>query len=294
MVYKFFVPPTDPVVGWHKFICDGIVDHQDTRLVTSATQADFVIIGLFSQVSKKVLNDKERLIVVDYSDRPSRLIPANDCLLYFKRSVYDKETGNLFGAQVIPIGFPIKKEFLELRPESAATNRTLDLACFFESNYRDISWNNNRSRVARLLKRTFSDSRFRTQIGHVGQAGNLGRNVFQNSYQNALCESRIVVTCNPDLWEGDHRLYEALSSGALVMIDEMQTPLQNKFNDGEHLIYYRLDDLDDLLKKCFYYLEHEEERLKIAQCGYEYALKHHTYVSRIDEILSEIKKARLV
>ena len=291
-MYRFFVPNTDPVVGWHKFICDGISDHEDTRLVSSAAEADFVIIGLFSKVSQQILNEKDRLIVVDYSDRPSRLIPAQNCLLYFKRSIYDKESGNLFGAQVTPIAYPIKKEFLELRPKSAATERTLYLACFFESSYENISWNNNRSRVVRFLRSKFSGSDYNTQFGHVGEAGNAGRNVFQNSYQTALTQSKIVVNCNPDLWEGDHRLYEALSSGALVMVDEMQTPMRNKLIDGEHLIYYRLDNLDDLLQKCHYYLENEQERLKIAQCGYEYALKHHTYVDRIDEILSEIKKAR--
>ena len=42
---------------------------------------------------------------------------------------------------------------------------------------------------------------------------------FYHTYLSHLADSKIIVTCNPWSWEGDFRLWEALLSGALVMVD---------------------------------------------------------------------------
>lgn len=43
--------------------------------------------------------------------------------------------------------------------------------------------------------------------------------------------SKIIVICNPDNWEGDYRLFESLSCKCLVFSDKMITPVINNFID---------------------------------------------------------------
>ena len=47
-----------------------------------------------------------------------------------------------------------------------------------------------------------------------------------------MLPSKIVVTCNPTGWEGDYRTWEALTSGALILVDKMITPLINPLITG--------------------------------------------------------------
>mgnify|MGYP001288080589 CR=1 FL=1 len=46
----------------------------------------------------------------------------------------------------------------------------------------------------------------------------IGRNSIQMDYYEKMFHSKIVVTCNPDNWEGDYRTWEALSTGSLVFV----------------------------------------------------------------------------
>ena len=291
-MYKFYLPPTRPELGWYFFIRDGLQDHPNTQIVESPELADYIIVGLYSQFDLNSIDDPQRIIIVDYADVSARIIPASNCFLYFKRSVFDKPTGNLFANQVIPIAFPMKKDFVLGRPRNIGKDRKFDLACFFETSYADISWNKNRARVAEYLGNRFAKTKYKTHFGHIGNTGNVGRSTIQSDYQRALCESKIVVTCNPDTWEGDHRLFEALSGGALVMVDEMKTPMQNPLIHKEHLIYYDLNDLDSLFDQCIYYLENEAQRLNIAARGFVHGFTHHSYVHRIQQIVTAIDNKR--
>jgi hypothetical protein len=57
----------------------------------------------------------------------------------------------------------------------------------------------------------------------VGQASHSSRGSIDADYFAALRRSRVVLTANPSEWEGDWRLWEALASGALVLVDRMIT-----------------------------------------------------------------------
>ena len=59
--------------------------------------------------------------------------------------------------------------------------------------------------------------------------------------------------------------------------------------------YYRpglevacFDTPEDLVEKTIYYLEHDDERARIAERGYERTLREHTYVHRFAEIFGTI------
>ena len=45
-------------------------------------------------------------------------------------------------------------------------------------------------------------------------------------YLGLLSRARVVVTANPGAREGDHRTWEALASGAAVVVDRMFAPLE--------------------------------------------------------------------
>jgi spore maturation protein CgeB len=67
--------------------------------------------------------------------------------------------------------------------------------------------------------------------------------------------------------------------------------LKSFFEDGKHLVLYR--SLDEMVDKAKYYIEHDEEREKIAQAGYEHVIANHTIQHRVNVILNEFMKSRV-
>ena len=82
----------------------------------------------------------------------------------------------------------------------------------------------------------------------IGDTGG-HRKVVDTGYFSMMRRAQIVVTCNPANWDGDFRLFEALSSGALVFTDELHTPAPYPLVDGVHLVVYDNDDKADLHRK---------------------------------------------
>lgn len=81
------------------------------------------------------------------------------------------------------------------------------------------------------------------------------------------------------------RIWDILGSGGFLMTN-FQAELPLYFTEGEDLVCF--DGIDDLCEKTNYYLTHEDARLQIAKNGYEKVKKHHSYVDRIQTILSVI------
>lgn len=147
----------------------------------------------------------------------------------------------------------------------------------------------NRKRVLeRIEKKRITGQ---TQIGQYTR-GHMKRfnDPDMREYFRLLKRSRIVVTCNPYRWEGDHRIWEGLANGALMFIDKMYFPLSHPLVDGEHCIFYEIsnDGLEILSDKIDYYLSHRTTARKIATKGHEFAMKYHRTSNRIDEILEVI------
>ena len=82
------------------------------------------------------------------------------------------------------------------------------------------------------------------------------------------------------------RVFETLSTGSFLLTNWLPT-LGDLFEDGEHLVTYKT--LDEMVEKARYYLEHEDEREKIAKAGYDEFISKHTYQHRIEKILEIIK-----
>jgi len=135
------------------------------------------------------------------------------------------------------------------------------------------------------------DIKGKKQIGEFN-GGRMGRWLGHEmmDYFRMLKRSRIVVTCNPSKWEGDHRTWEAFANGALVFVDKIYTPLTHPLVDGEHCIFFDLSDhgLEILRKRILYYLDRTDKAERIARAGHEFTMKYHRASNRIDEILDVI------
>ena len=74
------------------------------------------------------------------------------------------------------------------------------------------------------------------------------------------------------------RIWDVLGSGGFLLTN-YQAEIPCYFTEGEDLVCF--DGVDDMRQKVAYYLEHEQERRKIAENGYNKVKQKHTYVNRL-------------
>ena len=271
-------------------IHQGLVNNSRVKLVNSERESDFVF--LFYYASGRCLSRKEfppeKTVLIDYHDKANWVCPI-ECLAYFKRSWVnriDKEGITVsvpisWPANFHPLMMAIMDEFI-IRED---LERDYALSC----SLRKVKRHYNRRKVLKLLE----GMRFRAKI-HIGEF-NRGTMFRFNApdmgdYFRLLRRSKIIVTCNPGKWEGDHRTWEAFANGALVFVDRTLTPLAHPFIDKEHCIFYDLSDrgLRTLREQIYYYLDRTDKAERIAHAGHEFAMKYHRSSNRIDEILEVI------
>jgi len=257
---------------------NGLITNPRVIISEDIEACDYIILDFRDLEQKKEYKYPEKTIIIDFRD--STDIYQNKCLMYFKRSmVYKPALSTIhYHRKIVPISYCIKLETLAFS-NVGYYDRDIDISIFFEPGN-----NSYRGRIATMIKERFSQ--YKIHVGVVGADGKTGRNSIQEEYYDKMFHSKIVVTCNPDNWEGDYRLFEALTSGALVMCDKMITPVIHPFLHGEHLIYYDRDHLEDLSDKITCLLENPEVRIQIANQGLNYVYEHHKPSDRIDEILS--------
>jgi spore maturation protein CgeB len=85
------------------------------------------------------------------------------------------------------------------------------------------------------------------------------------------------------------RLYEATGVGALLVTEDYEN-LPELFEAGREVVTY--SDADDPVEKVRYYLDHDDERRRIAAAGQARTLAEHTCAKRIEE-LAPMLEARL-
>jgi spore maturation protein CgeB len=99
-----------------------------------------------------------------------------------------------------------------------------------------------------------------------------------------LAQSRIAVNRHGDFAGGyaaNMRMFEATGVGALLMT-ESATNLPDLFEPGREVVAY--DDADDLIEKIHHFLEHVDERQRIAAAGQRRTLSEHTYRERMTQL----------
>ena len=81
------------------------------------------------------------------------------------------------------------------------------------------------------------------------------------------------------------RIWDVLGCGGFLLTN-YQAEIPYYFKEGEDLVCF--DGLEDLCEKVGYYLEHEEERKRIAWNGYHKVREKHSYIERIRTILDTV------
>ncbi|MBM3254270.1 MAG: glycosyltransferase [Candidatus Omnitrophica bacterium] len=85
------------------------------------------------------------------------------------------------------------------------------------------------------------------------------------------------------------RMFEIMSCGTMLLTNAIKrNGFEDLFKNGIHLVTYKTKR--ELKRFIDYYLTNEEEREKIALAGYEHVINNHTYLYRLNFMLSVIKE----
>ena len=294
MTKIYYPPAVHRETREYLLIKQGLVNNQRVEFVDSEGESDYIF--QFYHTSRKSRPDPNRsfppdkTVIIDYHDRPGWFLSHNGIKAYFKRSWTEmEEKGNYTTRKscpkpdnVYPITFAIMDEFIV----DEEMERDVSLSCTLRTGHRNHL---NRDRVLSLLNGMTINGK--AQIGSYTRGSMMRFNEpDMREYFRLLKRSRIVVTCNPGRWDGDHRTWEALANGALVFVDKMYFPLAHPLIDGKHCIFYEPSDngLAELGIRILYYVENQKEAKVIAKEGHEFAMKYHRTSNRIDEILEVI------
>jgi spore maturation protein CgeB len=79
-----------------------------------------------------------------------------------------------------------------------------------------------------------------------------------------------------------YRLLEGIIAGACVFTDVMLTLPRGLKNGTSVVEYSSIRNLQDLI---LYYLEHDDERIRIAKAGRDVAMRQHRSWHRMEEVL---------
>jgi len=265
----------------YQLLLEGLQHHPNVFL-TSPENCDYLLLEFrhYPSYFHLAKDYPKKTIIVDYRDAPHDYLIEGSYRLYFKRSVVDRDTQTLI-TRASHISYAIMDKFIY--PHNPI--RDIDVGCYFNQGHQQ----NRNSLLQFTQSLALPDKKIKT--GLVTPDGEVGRTAYNKIYYYHLKRTKILLTANPDNWEGDSRLWEGLANGCLVMVDRMQTPIINPLIHERHLIYY--DNLNDLEAKINYYLQHDNECQKISNQGHRFAMEHHRSINRIGEILLACKDPSL-
>ena len=251
------------------------------------------------------------VVMVDYKDHADCFYGQHDIVTqepiqYFKRSMVNTTDRSIYTYDnYIHVGHApyCVREDLYSHMNTLDVERDIDVSCFFNPG-KKIDMNNTIKHV-RSKTQTRGHARgfiadvvdqMNIEHKHVGTTASVCQNTgrqgididkqgsMQNVYADMLMRSKIVVTACPSNYEGDYRLFEAMSSGALVIHNRMVQPPHGLVED-EHWVLY--DDSQQLKQKIEHFVNNPEHAQEIAQNGQQFCLQHHRPHHRIEQFLKK-------
>ena len=112
---------------------------------------------------------------------------------------------------------------------------------------------------------------------------------FKNKdYGKTINHSKIVLTTTGPADLVGTRYFEIMASNkALILCNRMPEEVYGDVViDKMNCVMF--DDENDFVEKCKYYLEHEEERMKIVNKAYEYFLERHTWEHKVKHLINNL------
>jgi len=254
-------------------------------------------------------------IVLDYKDEQKLWHPDLRVLAHFKRNMAIRKHGKPLGVMdykphVVHFSpYCVREDIVKEMEKHKNKERDMDVCCFFDANddnwsqhipmhyergynlretvEKGVGWCGTRKLVASTLKaaQKWYGCGYKMHIGKTGEGQTEGRRTPQEEYCKLMATTKIIVTATPDGWEGDYRLMEAMSSGALVLHNRMILPPAG-LEDGKHWVIY--DNHTDMLEKVYYYMTNQDKAKEIGKQGREYVLNNHRPHHRVESWLRTV------
>lgn len=132
------------------------------------------------------------------------------------------------------------------------------------------------------IKAILRDSKdFKTRV-----AGDPKERIIHEDYVKVLNQCKIFVNSNCN-WGGLNMKYtEAMACGCMFLTDKPLDMEYSGFKDKSHLVLY--NGLDDMMDKLYYYVNHDEQRKKIAKTGMEYVRKTYSTDAMAKRLLTQL------
>lgn len=167
----------------------------------------------------------------------------------------------------------------------------------------DVSFIGNlsseRRRMIKNIKRKLPDISIQAYGNYVGKYDFVKRFIRNHSFESEIftnlnilpesanliySRSKICININKHqtIYGGNMRLYEILATNSFQIVN-CNDYIDSEFNGC--VVSY--SDTDELVKKIEYYLEHESERIRIAQNGYEKVMREDLFYNRAKKILED-------
>ena len=305
------IHPTNHGVRFYFLVKEGLLLHPNVELMDSYEEAledprdggaDYIVyLPGSSPWHRTECTDKRqagKLIVMDEFDGPTLFFPyktADEVAevygkdmrwydMYFKRSFVQRRDGkflkhpHLNKLDVYPLTYAITEAYL---PDVFQMERTTEILCTLRGNNRMQT----RLRVQNWMQEYVNDTSKGVTNAVVGQINKATRSTLSKDYFDNMHNAQIIVTVSPANWEGDFRLWESLSSGALVFTDPIFVPHPYSLIDGVHCVFFHNNNREELFEKMDYYRKNSGLARRIAIQGYLHALKYHRTVNLMDYVL---------
>lgn len=282
-------------------VIQGLIEN-NIELVNSYEDADFAILdyvphdGENKFVYGYIDQYADKLVCIDWMDEPDKFIyePAR-CKAYFKRSMCipenDPNSGLLSTFKryishvgITPFAYCSLPDF-DLGDSLKLFDRPIILGCFLRPSCSNRIWT---LEVVKEIANKLGVSNY------VGEVNSSSRSVgtkchYDNEYLQYLANTKIIVTCEPQGWTGDSRLWESLSSGALVVSDQIFAEYENKPMNEKHLLEYHIGSEEDLFSRIRWAVQNLGESQEIADAGKKWTLEHHTPKARMKVVIDHLR-----
>ena len=117
--------------------------------------------------------------------------------------------------------------------------------------------------------------------------GNKGK-IVHNSYVEAINKSKVFVNSNGTYKAVLMKYFEVMACRTLLITDKPTDADYMGFVDGENIVFYR--NIGEAVKKVRYYLDHPQERERIATNGYNLVRAFHGNDKRVKDVLTVMKE----
>lgn len=101
-----------------------------------------------------------------------------------------------------------------------------------------------------------------------------------------ICRNtRFVLNVQPWIKEGtQERVYNTMLGGSIAVTDSTKY-LERIYSDKNDILFYHLENIEELPKKLQYYMDHPEEAFEISKKGLKKAQQNHTWEKRTEELV---------